>query len=178
MKDRTLQGIIRVIPVLILVFFFLSPFIANGWDMGAAVLPVNPFLGIGTGLLSGIGGMVEMPRQGPMFSVQDSGLSVDGSRVYVDVMVGNPLPLPIDIREFSGSIPTDGTVLNLAMVQPVSIPSGSSALVRLEGPRPQGLRPGGLILPSNPKFGDLKMTLSVLGMEMPLDENTIRGVVS
>jgi hypothetical protein len=178
MRDRTVQVIIRVIPVLILVVFLLFPFISNGWDIGAAVLPVNPFLGIGTGLLSGIGGLVEMPRQGSPFSIQGSGFSEDGSRVFVDVMVGNPLPLQIDLLEFSGSIPAGSTVLNLAMLQPVSIPSGSSALVRLEGPRPQGLRPGGLTLPRNPTLGDLKMTLSVLGMEMTLDENAIRGMVS
>jgi hypothetical protein len=178
MEDRNARVIIRAIPVLILLVFILLPFSANGWDIWATIVPANPFPGAGTGFLPGTGGGIEVPPQGPMYSIQGSGLSADGSRIFLDVMMRNPMPMQLDVREFSGSIPVGGTAVTLALVQPVSIPSGGSALVRLEGPAPQGLRSRGSSLPSRPTLGDLKMTVSLGGIEMTLDENAIGAMVS
>jgi hypothetical protein len=178
MKDRTLQGIITVIPVFILLVSFLLPFGANGWDIGATILPADSFMKIGAGLLTGIGGGVMVPPQGSVVPIFGSGISEDGSRVFLNVMLKNPLPMPLDVKEFSGSIPAGGTVISLTLMQPVSIPSGGSTLIRLEGTVPQGLRYGGLPLPSRPTLGDLKMRVSCGGIPMTLDENAIRGMVS
>ena len=178
MREQTFQGIIRVIPVLILLVFILLPFSANGWDIWATIVPANPFPGAGTGFLPGTGGGMQVPPQGPMYSIQGSGLSADGSRVYVDLLMRNPMPMQLDVKEFSATMPAGGTAVTLAMAQPVSIPSGASAPVRLEGPAPQGLRSRGSSLPSRPTLGDLKMTVSLGGIEMTLGENAIGGMVS
>ena len=178
MEDRTLQGIITVIPVLILLVSFLLPLSANGWHINAAILPADSFMKIGAGLLTGIGGGVMVPPQGSPVSILGSGISEDGFRVYLNVMLKNPLPLPLEVKEFTGCMPAGGTVINLALMQPVSIPSGGSTLIQLEGTVPQGLRYGGVSLPSRPTLGDLKMRVSCGGIPMTLDENAIRGMVS
>jgi hypothetical protein len=178
MRESTLQRIITVIPVLIILVSVILPFSAHGWDVMGTVLPVNPFLSAGSNLLPGIGGGGEAARQGSMISIQRSGLSEDGSRVFLDVMLRNPMPMQVDVKDFSASIPAGSAVVNLALVQPVSIPSGGSVICRLEGPRPQGLPSRISPLPSNPELSNLKMTISSGGIEIALDQDAIRGMLS
>ena len=178
MRESALQGIITAIPVLIILVSIILPFSAHGWDIMGTVLPANPFLSAGPGLLPGIGGGGKAAQQGPMVSIQGSGLSEDGSRVFLDVQLRNPMPMRVEVKEFSASIPAGSAVVNLAMVQPVSIPSGGSVVCRLEGPRPQGLPSRGSPLPSTPELSNLKMTISSGGIEMTLDQDAIRGMLS
>jgi hypothetical protein len=174
MRDQTFQGIISVIPVLIILVSILLPFSAHGWDIGATVIPANPFLGAGSGLpgVLGKGGGMKAP-EGPMISVRNSGVSQDGARVFLEVELKNPLPMPIEVKEFSASAPLGGSTVDLVMVRPVSIPSGGSGLCRLEGPGTRGLP-----LPQVSDLSNLKMTISSGGIEMTLDEDAIRGMLS
>jgi hypothetical protein len=77
------------------------------------------------------------------------------------------------VKEFSASAPLGGSTVDLVMVRPVSIPSGGSGLCRLEGPGTRGLP-----LPQVSDLSNLKMTISSGGIEMTLDEDAIRGMLS
>jgi hypothetical protein len=179
MRDQTFQGIIGAIPILIILVFILLPFSANGWDVGRTVLPANPFIRPGTDLLSGLrSGGETMAGKGPMLSVRDSGVSGDGSRYFLEVQLRNPLPMKIDVKEFTASAPVGGSLVDLAMAGPVSVPSGGSAVCRLEGSVPKGLSVRGTPLPSASDLSNLRMTISSGGVEMTLDEDTIRGMLS
>jgi hypothetical protein len=177
MRDQTIQGIINVIPLLIILVSIILPLSAHGWDIGRAAIPANPFPELGPGPLPGTGGSGIVVPEGPVISVRDSGVTADGSRVFLEVQLGNPLPVPVVVKEFSASAPLRGTTVTLALVAPVSIPPGGSGIVRLEGTRPQALAPGGWP-PSLSLLRNLKMTLSSGGMDMTLDESTIRGMIS
>ena len=178
MKESAFEGIVTAIPILILIISVLIPLSANGWNIMGTLLPANPLQGVGSGLLPGTGGAGGASGQAPMVSIQGSGLSPDGSRMYLDVMLRNPLPMEVDVKTFSASLPVGGTVLSLSLAQPVSIPSGGSAPARLEGPRPMGLTPRSSLSPSSSDLTDLKMTVSASGIEMTLDEDHIRGMLS
>jgi hypothetical protein len=177
MRDKTVQGIINVIPLLIIIVAIILPLSAHGWDIGRAALPVSPFPELGPGLLPGTGGSGFVAPEGPVISVRDSGVTADGSRVFLVVQLKNPMPVPIVVKEFSASAPLGGTTVNIATVQPVTIPSGGSGTVRLEGTRPPALAAGGWP-PALSELRNLKLTLSSGGMDMTLDESTIRGMLS
>jgi hypothetical protein len=179
MRDQTFQGIIGAIPVLIILVFILLPFSSNGWDVGKTVLPANPFGRPGTDLLSGLrGGGQALAGEGPMLSVRDSGVSGDGSRYFLEVQLRNPLPMKVDVKEFTAGAPVGSARVALSMAGTVSIPSGGSAVCRLEGAVPPGLSVKGAPIPSASDLEDLRMTISSGGVEMTLDEDTIRGMLS
>jgi hypothetical protein len=178
MKESAFEGVVTAIPILILIISVLIPLSAHGWNIMGTLLPANPFLGVGSGLLPGAAGGGGASQEAPMVSIQGSGLSTDGSRMFLDVMLRNPMPVEVDVEEFSAGIPAGGTTVTLALVKPVSIPSGGTALARLEAPRPQGLPSQGSPRLSTSDLSDLKMKISAGGIEMTLDENTIRGMLS
>jgi hypothetical protein len=177
MRDKTIQGIINVIPLLIIIVAIILPLSAHGWDIERAAIPASPFPELGPGLMPGTGGSGFVAPEGPVISVRDSGISADGSRAFIELQLQNPMPVPIVVKEFSASAPLRGTSVHLALVAPVTIPPGGSGTVRLEGTRPQGLAPGGWP-PALSLLRNLKMTLSSGGMDMTLDESTIRGMIS
>ncbi|MDD1664252.1 MAG: hypothetical protein LUQ32_02750 [Methanomicrobiales archaeon] len=177
MRDKTIQGIINVIPLLIILVAIILPLSAHGWDIERAAIPANPFPELGPGLLPGTAGSGFVAPGGPMISVRSSGVSPDGSRVFLEVQLRNPMPVQIEVKEFSASAPMGGATANLVMVQPVSIPSGGSGVVRLEGPAPGGLT-SRATPPRASDLDNLKMTISAGGMEMTLDEDAIRGMLS
>ena len=177
MREQTFQGIISAIPVLVILVSILLPLSAHGWDIGATILPANPFVRPGPGLLQGTDGGGTAAEKGPMISVRGSGLTQDGSRFFLEVQLRNPLPVQVEVKEFSAGAPVGSSLVNLAMVQPVSIPSRGSGVIRLEGAVPKGFPSPG----SSPSVSDLrnlKMTISSGGIEMALDEDTIRGMLS
>lgn len=178
MKESAFEGIVTAIPILILLVAIILPFSAHGWDVMGTVLPANPFLGMGSGLMPGIGGGGKVTQQGPMVSIVGSGLTADGSRFFLDVQLKNPMPMEVEVKEFSGSIPAGGTMVDLSLARPVTIPSGGTVLTRLEGPRPQGVSTQGASSPSPSDLANLRMTLSAGGIDMNLDENAIRGMIS
>jgi hypothetical protein len=178
MRDQTVHGIVSVIPVLIIIVSILLPFSANGWDIGATVLPANPFSMAGGGLVPGIGAGGNIGDQAPMFTVEGSGLSEGGTRFYLDVGLRNPLPTELEVKEFSATLPVGTSFTALALREPITIPSGGSAVARLEGPRPQGLISPGSAVPSVSSLGELKMTISAGGMDMTLDQDAIREMLS
>jgi hypothetical protein len=178
MREKTFQGIINVIPVLIIIVSILLPFSANGWDIGRTIIPANPFVRPGSSLLAGMGDVGTGGQKGPMISVQGSGVTEDGSRFFLEVRLRNPLPMQVGVKEFTASVPAGGTLVNLAMVQPVSIPSGGSGVCRLEGPVARGFSTRGSPLPSASDLTNLRMTISSGGIEMALDEDAIRGMLS
>jgi len=177
MREKTFQGIISVIPVLIILVSIILPFNAHGWDIGATVVPANPFIQPGSNLFAGTGGTGTGAQRGPMISVQASGVTEDGSRYFLEVQLKNPLPMQVEVKEFTASAPAGGTLVNLAMVRPVTIPSGGYAVARLEGPVARGFRTGGST-PSASDLSNLKMTIVSGGIEMELDEGAIRGMLS
>ena len=178
MRDQTFQGIISVIPVLIIIVSVILPFSANSWDVGRTVLPSNPFVRTGSNLLAGMGDGGTLAGNGPMIAVRGSGLTEDGSRFFLEVQLKNPLPMQVEVKEFTASAPAGGTLVNLAMVRPVSIPSGGSGVCRLEGPVAKGFSTQGSPFPSASDLSNLKMTISSGGIEMALDEDAIRGMLS
>ncbi|MDD1666866.1 MAG: hypothetical protein LUO96_00215 [Methanomicrobiales archaeon] len=177
MRDKTVQGIVNVIPLLIIIVAIILPLSAHGWDIERAAIPASPFPELGPGLLPETGGSGFVAPEGPVISVRGSGVTDDGSRVYLEVQLKNPMPVQVVVKEFSASAPLRGTSVNLALVAPVSIPSGGSGTIRLEATRPQALAAGGWP-PSLSELRNLKMTLSSGGMDMTLDESTIRGMLS
>jgi hypothetical protein len=177
MREKAFQGIINAIPVLILLVSILLPFSAHGWDIGSTIVPANPFLRPGSDLLAGMGDVGTGARTGPMISVQGSGLTEDGSRYFLEVRLKNPLPMQVEVKEFTASAPAGGTLVNLALVRPVTIPSGGSGVCRLEGPVAKGFSARGSP-PSASDLTNLRMTISSGGIEMALDEDAIRGMLS
>ena len=180
MRDQIFQGIISAIPIIIILVFVLLPFSANGWDVGRTVLPANPFAQAGSSdIFRNLGGdqlAGGSPEGGsPVVSVRDSGISGTG-QYFLELQLRNPLPMQVDVKEFTATAPLGSTTVNLAMAAPVSIPAGSTGLCRLEGT----LRKGASQNAARPSVSDLRnlrMTISSGGADVTLDENTIRGML-
>lgn len=164
MKERTIKGILSIIPTILMLLCILAAFATNDWNIGSTLAFEDPEE-TAEKLLSNFGfgeGFIDED----VIQVKDFRLSQDGRKIFLEVVFNSPLDVPMTVKELSFVYNIGNSDITLSLPSEVVVPAKGSADLNLEGNLPLAESMANLHSGKTPSLRNIRIKLDIEGMEL------------